>query len=175
MNSLWLVITALAAFAVAYRFYGAFLATRVAVLNDNNPTPAHRLRDGVDYHPTKQIVLFGQPELDDKLNEQSIRQLRQRITFDYHLKPLTREDMSYYLAHRLHIAGYPGGTLFSPYALRWLYKASGGIPRLANIVAHKSLMAAYGEGKQQVEGRHVKVAVNDTPAVKSRSRPLWPF
>lgn len=59
MNSLWLVITALAAFLVAYRFYGAFLAAKVAVLNDNRPTPAHRLRDGVDYHPTKKLVLFG--------------------------------------------------------------------------------------------------------------------
>ena len=59
MNSLWLVITALAAFLVAYRFYGAFLAAKVAVLNDKNITPAHRLRDGVDYHPTKKIVLFG--------------------------------------------------------------------------------------------------------------------
>ena len=59
MNSLWLLIGALAAFAVAYRFYGAFLATRVAMLDDSLPTPAHRLRDGVDYHPTKRIVLFG--------------------------------------------------------------------------------------------------------------------
>ncbi len=59
MNSIWLMLTALAAFAVAYRFYGAFLAAKVAVLNDANPTPAHRLRDGVDYHPTKRIVLFG--------------------------------------------------------------------------------------------------------------------
>ncbi len=59
VNSLWLIIVALAAFAVAYRFYGAFLAAKVAVLNDNNPTPAYRLRDGVDYHPTKRIVLFG--------------------------------------------------------------------------------------------------------------------
>jgi len=59
VNSLWLVITALAAFAVAYRFYSAFLATKVAVLNDRNPTPAHRLRDGVDYHPTRGLVLFG--------------------------------------------------------------------------------------------------------------------
>jgi carbon starvation protein len=59
MNSLWLVITALAAFLVAYRFYGAFLAAKVAVLNDKNITPAHRLCDGVDYHPTKKIVLFG--------------------------------------------------------------------------------------------------------------------
>ena len=59
MNSLWLVITALAAFAVAYRFYGAFLAAKVAVLNDNRPTPAHRLRDDVDYQPTRRLVLFG--------------------------------------------------------------------------------------------------------------------
>ena len=59
MNSLWLVITAVAAFLVAYRFYGAFLAARVAVLNDRRATPAHRLRDDVDYHPTRRLVLFG--------------------------------------------------------------------------------------------------------------------
>lgn len=59
MNSLWLVVTALAAFAVAYRFYGAFLAAKVAVLRDERVTPAHRLRDNVDYHPTRRLVLFG--------------------------------------------------------------------------------------------------------------------
>ncbi|MEI8373094.1 MAG: carbon starvation protein A [Planctomycetota bacterium] len=59
MNSLWLVITALAAFLVAYRLYGAFLATRVAVLNDKRVTPAHRLRDDIDYQPTRRLVLFG--------------------------------------------------------------------------------------------------------------------
>jgi carbon starvation protein len=59
VNSLWLVVTALAAFAVAYRYYGAFLAARVAVLNDARVTPAHRLRDDVDYHPTRRLVLFG--------------------------------------------------------------------------------------------------------------------
>ena len=59
VNSLWLVITSLAAFLVAYRLYGAFLATRVAVLNDARLTPAHRLRDNVDYHPTRRLVLFG--------------------------------------------------------------------------------------------------------------------
>jgi carbon starvation protein len=59
MNSLWLILTALAAFLVAYRYYGAFLAAKVAVINDKNATPAHRLRDGVDYHPTKGLVLFG--------------------------------------------------------------------------------------------------------------------
>ncbi len=59
MNSIWLVITCLAAFVVAYRFYGAFLATKVAVLNDRNVTPAHRFRDDVDYQPTGRLVLFG--------------------------------------------------------------------------------------------------------------------
>jgi carbon starvation protein len=59
MNSLWLVITALAAFLVAYRLYGAFLAARVAVLNDKTLTPAHRLRDDIDYQPTRRLVLFG--------------------------------------------------------------------------------------------------------------------
>ena len=59
MNSLWLVIGSLAAFAVAYRFYATFLATKVAILDDRRLTPAHRLNDGVDYHPTNRLVLFG--------------------------------------------------------------------------------------------------------------------
>src|SRR6266478_74582 len=59
MNSLWLIIGSLAAFAVAYRYYGAFLAAKVAMLNDARLTPAHRLKDGVDYHPTSRLVLFG--------------------------------------------------------------------------------------------------------------------
>ena len=59
MNSLWLVLGSLAAFAVAYRFYATFLATKVAMLDDRRLTPAHRLNDGVDYHPTNRLVLFG--------------------------------------------------------------------------------------------------------------------
>ncbi len=59
MNSLWLIIGSLAAFAVAYRYYGAFLAAKVAMLDDSRQTPAHRLKDGVDYHPTSRLVLFG--------------------------------------------------------------------------------------------------------------------
>ena len=59
LNSLWLILGSLAAFVVAYRLYGAFLAARVAMLDDRRPTPAHRLRDGCDYHPTNNWVLFG--------------------------------------------------------------------------------------------------------------------
>ena len=122
-----------------------------------------------------QIVLFGQPELDEKLSQQSIRQLLQRITFDFHLKPLSLSDMAYYLSHRLHVAGYAGGSPFSKYAQRWLYKASGGVPRLVNILAHKSMLSAYGEGTQGIGAKHVKVAVDDTASVKKKSRPWWPL
>jgi len=118
-----------------------------------------------------QIVLFGQPELNLHLQANSIRQLAQRITFHYHLGPLNRDDMEYYLAHRLRVAGYTGTRLFSRAALRRLFKASGGIPRLVNIMANKALMVCYGEGKQQVSKRHVELAASDTVPGAAR----WPW
>jgi MSHA biogenesis protein MshM len=120
-----------------------------------------------------QIVLFGQPELNKHLEQNSIRQLAQRITFHYHLGPLTRDDMEYYLAHRLRVAGYTGSRLFSRGAIKGLYKSSGGIPRLINIMANKALMLAYGEGKQQVSARHVQAAAGDTVSTTRRSRWGW--
>ncbi|NMM37567.1 MAG: AAA family ATPase [Glaciimonas sp.] len=119
-----------------------------------------------------QIVLFGQPELNLKLQKNAIRQLTQRITFHYDIAPLTSDDMAFYISHRLQIAGFTGSPLFGRDALRKLYSASGGIPRLVNILAHKSLMAAYGEGQQQVLAGHVKRAVQDTILIKKTSR-IW--
>jgi MSHA biogenesis protein MshM len=119
-----------------------------------------------------QIVLFGQPELNRKLELDSIRQLAQRITFHYHLGPLTRDDLEYYVAHRLRIAGFTGARLFSRGAIARLYAASRGIPRLVNILAHKALMLSYGQGKQQVSRRHVDDAARDTMASKRR---VWPW
>ena len=118
-----------------------------------------------------QIVLFGQPELNRKLALEQIRQLTQRITFHYHLGPLGRDDLDYYVAHRLRVAGFSGARLFSRAAIRRLYKSSGGVPRLVNILAHKSLMLAYGQGKQQVGGAHVSTAALDTVGAKRRT---WP-
>ncbi|MYM32423.1 AAA family ATPase [Duganella sp. CY15W] len=120
-----------------------------------------------------QIVLFGQPELNQHLQENSIRQLAQRITFHYHLGPLSRDDIEYYLAHRLRVAGYAGGRLFSRGAIAGLYKSSGGIPRLVNIMANKALMLCYGEGKQQVTRRHVHLAASDTVMPQGRLRWAW--
>jgi MSHA biogenesis protein MshM len=121
-----------------------------------------------------QIVMFGQPELDRKLRHESIRQLNQRIALHYHLGPLSRDDMEFYVAHRLSVAGYTGSRLFDRGAIRALYKASGGIPRLVNILSHKSLMLAFGEGKQEINARYVNSAAKDTGAAKMRSH-IWPW
>ncbi len=120
-----------------------------------------------------QIVLFGQPELNQKLHQDSIRQLNQRIMFHYHLGPINRDDLEYYLAHRLSVARFKGEGLFSQGAIRQLHAASGGIPRLVNILAHKALMLAYGEGRQRIEGRHVRAAARDTEAARKNPWRWW--
>ncbi|WP_020652165.1 ExeA family protein [Massilia niastensis] len=117
-----------------------------------------------------QIVLFGQPELNRKLQLDSIRQLAQRITFHYHLGPLSRDDLDYYVAHRLRVAGFTGARLFTRAAIRGLYRASGGVPRLVNIMAHKALMLSFGQGRQEVAGSHVTIAARDTIGVR---REIW--
>jgi MSHA biogenesis protein MshM len=121
-----------------------------------------------------QIVLFGQPELDHNLALDSIRQLAQRITFHYHLGPLSKDDLDYYIAHRLRVAGFGGARLFSKGAVSRLFETSNGIPRLVNILAHKALMLTYGEGKPQVGKQHVSDAARDTVATRRRAL-VWPW
>src|SRR3990172_6668073 len=116
-----------------------------------------------------QAMLFGQPELDDKLAQESVRQLRQRITFQYRLGELGRDELDYYLAHRLRVAGYRGNRLFTQSSVRALHRASGGIPRVVNVVAHKAMLLAYGEGVPQVAPHQVRAAASDTPAAKQKS------
>ncbi len=113
-----------------------------------------------------QIVLFGQPELDEKLRRPEVRQLLQRIAFHYQLGSLKKSEIGNYVAHRLRVAGYLGEGLFSGSALRALHRASGGTPRLINILAHKSLMSVFGEGRQMVKVRHVRAARNDTEGAR---------
>lgn len=109
-----------------------------------------------------QVVIFGQPELEARLNHPSIRQLRQRIGFEYQLKGLQWSELGFYLNHRMHVAGYQGGMLFSPASMRLLYRYANGIPRLLNILAHKALLSAYGRGQQSVSAEDVKAAILDT-------------
>ncbi|HMC13701.1 MAG TPA: AAA family ATPase, partial [Gallionellaceae bacterium] len=83
--------------------------------------------------------------------------------FQYELKGLKRDEVDRYLRHRLAVAGFRGETLFNRGAASVLYRVSGGTPRLVNIIAHKALLLAYGEGRQQVQARHVRAAAADTP------------
>jgi len=109
-----------------------------------------------------QVVLFGQPELDQTLVRQDLRQLRQRITFSYALRPLDVADATRYITERLAVAGYRGEPLFERSAVRLLVQGSRGIPRVLNILANKCLMAAFGEGSRCVGVRHVRRALADT-------------
>jgi MSHA biogenesis protein MshM len=121
-----------------------------------------------------QVVLFGQPELDRKLASESIRQLRQRITFQYVLRGLHRDEIGAYVEHRLAIAGLVGAALFDRSALRALHRASRGVPRLVNILAHKSLLLVFGEGGRRTSRRHVHAAAVDTPAAAPVNGWWWP-
>ncbi len=119
-----------------------------------------------------QVVLFGQPELNDNLRHHSIRQLRQRISFQYELQGLRNDELDRYLRHRVAIAGFAGETLFHKSAVAKLQRITRGTPRLVNIVAHKSLMLAFGEGRQQVFAKHIQAAAVDTPEVRRDWLPL---
>lgn len=122
-----------------------------------------------------QVVLFGQPELDERLNEKEVRQLKQRITFSYQLKPIDKEGMELYLTHRLHVAGYKGGNLFEINAMSSLFKASRGIPRLINILSHKSMMSAYGQGTKYVNNNNMRAAIKDTEDAQLRHSGKYKF
>ncbi|MDO3382996.1 ExeA family protein [Gilvimarinus algae] len=126
-----------------------------------------------------QVVLFGQPELDEMLQRPDLRQLKQRIVFSEYLTGIDRKNIGAYVEARLKAAGYRGAPLFARGAIRLLGQASAGIPRLINVLSHKALMAAYGEGARQVERRHMARAVLDTAESRSAgrraARNVWPW
>lgn len=109
-----------------------------------------------------QVVLFGQPELDMRLADPKLRQLRQRITFSYQLRALSEKEIEHYISARLTQAGYRGARLFNSRVCRKISQASRGIPRLINILAHKVLMLSYGEQHYKITNKFVKEAIADT-------------
>lgn len=103
------------------------------------------------------ILLLGQPQLRDLLARPDMAQLAQRIVARYHLGPLSRSNLKGYVAHRLGAAGVRR-EIFTPAGLARLHRLSGGIPRLANVIADRALLAAYVEGKERVDGTTVLAA-----------------
>ncbi|MRW93576.1 AAA family ATPase [Duganella sp. FT80W] len=118
-----------------------------------------------------QIVLFGQPELDQNLELSSMRQLKERITHSFQVPALQAELTGDFLAFRLRAAGHDGPSLFSPAAARLIADASQGIVRRINILADKALLAAFAEDADTVEASHARLAIRESPF---RRHGRWP-
>ena len=109
-----------------------------------------------------QIVLFGQPELNVKLEQPNMRQLKDRIAHHFNMQPLSRSTLESYLMFRMRQAGYHGPDVFSDAAIKCIANASNGLMRRVNILADKSLLAAFVEDTHSIEVRHVKAAMRDS-------------
>ncbi len=119
----------------------------------NDPTPLR-------------VVLFGQPELDELLERPALSALRLNLSASSQLTALDRDGVEAYVAHRITKAGYNGSSLFSEKAIDEIFRASKGIPRLINILAHKALMVAFGKGDYSLTHKHVELAIEDTESAK---------
>ena len=116
------------------------------------------------------IILFGQPELEEKLAHPMLRSLAQRIVFSYHLKALDFRSMRQYIQSRLRTAGYRERQLFTLPALIALYQASRGTPRMINILCHKAMLVGYREGIRKISLSAAREAILNTQSL-ARSTP----
>ncbi|MGO1460962.1 MAG: ExeA family protein [Marinobacter sp.] len=107
-----------------------------------------------------QIVLLGQPELQEILALAQLRQLNQRVTARYHLDAINRSELPAYLSYRLGVAGMRG-DIFSPSAVRKLYRSSNGIPRLINLISDRALLGAYAQGEHEITSTHIRQAARE--------------
>ena len=122
-----------------------------------------------NHHNLLQLVLFGQPELNRILARTDMRQLKERITHHFSLDALTANDVGVYLNFRMRAAGYRGPNIFGAAVQSMIHKLSHGLLRRINVLADKSLLAAYGENTHQVARRHVRHALRDSELGSHRS------
>ncbi|MDI9245529.1 AAA family ATPase [Marinobacter sp. CHS3-4] len=118
-----------------------------------------------------QIVLLGQPELQDMLALPQLRQLNQRVTARYHLEGLVRDELDAYIRYRLGVAGMRG-EIFSEGAIKALYRHSQGIPRLINLICDRALLGAYAQSEHHITARHIRRAAAEVNGPKSRKSRL---
>ena len=112
-----------------------------------------------------QIVLLGQPELKDLLKRKDLTQLYQRIAIRYHLPELPKDEIAYYIQHRLSVAG-ANRNYFTPEAMETIYELSGGIPRIINVLADRAMMAAFTQNTTLIESAMVEYAQADLEGVR---------
>lgn len=113
-------------------------------------------------HKLLQLVMFGQPELNDILARHDMRQLKERITHNFSLDPLGRDETAEYIDFRLRAAGYKGAPIFAPAALALIAATAQGLTRRINILADKSLLAAYAAGRHDVGPDEARAAIKDS-------------
>jgi MSHA biogenesis protein MshM len=116
-----------------------------------------------------QVVLFAQPELDSRIATTEFRQLRQRITFSYKLRAMNVKEVQQYIHHRLLVAGYRGADLFPSRVCKKIATLSQGVPRIVNVLCHKMLMLAYGQGHYNISSNLLNLAAKDTESVNINS------
>jgi general secretion pathway protein A len=134
-----------------------------------------RLLSNLETSTTKliQILLFGQPELDEKLERPELRQLRQRITVRWRLSALARGEARDYVRHRVRVAAGCDREVFTPSALREIDRRTRGIPRLVNLLADRALLAGYAEGTALVDRPQVDRAAREILRARGARRPVW--
>jgi general secretion pathway protein A len=117
-----------------------------------------------------QIILLGQPELNDILDDPQCRQLKQRVNLRYHLQPLNREETEEYIEKRLKIAGAVDPDLFPPKAVNEIHKYTNGIPRLINIVCDNALLTAYADDQKIISKSVIREVIRDLEGFSSKER-----
>ena len=113
-------------------------------------------------HKLLQMVLFGQPELDEMLARHEIRQLKERISYSLYLRPFAQKDIHEYLRFRMQQSGYQGPSVFSTRAEKLIAKHSSGLARRINLIADKALMLAFIDGRREINARDIRLAVQDS-------------
>jgi len=108
-----------------------------------------------------QIILVGQPELNQKLQLYSLRQLKQRVMVNYHILPLDEDEVSKYIYHRLNVAGCDGRIKFSDSAIKKIYFFSSGIPRLINLICDRALLLGFTEEKKFIDEGMIDICINE--------------
>lgn len=121
-----------------------------------------------------QVILIGQPELQQLLQRQDLRQLAQRITARYHLMPLTEQEVQQYVSYRLQVAGC-SRPVFTSSAVKKLFQLSGGIPRLLNLICDRALLGGYSQQKALIDAALVSQAASEVLAIKpQQDKAAWP-
>ena len=179
INSTRLLVDGLNRYLLAAHAQGERVVVVIDEAQNLSPEALEQVRLLTNLETSKekllQVVLLGQPELRDLLQRRTLRQLAQRITARYHLSPLGPKDTHLYIRHRMQVAGAQRNP-FRRGAMNALYQRSQGIPRLINIIADRSLIAAFAKERMDVTAAMVQEAANEVQLGERQvKRVRWPL